>query len=337
MSQRGITLLGILILVLVILGIAAVALGRAGILQRIIPVPEVSEVTDLTRRVVGGDFNVTKDTPGYENFQELIQGCPGGRDCIPSIDNSSFEPIESGNSWLDDSDVVFVLEHKGEVRAYPQKILNRHEIANDVVAESPIVVTFCPLCGSALAFESAIDGQMLEFGVSGFLHNNDLVMYDRQTDSLWQQITGEAIVGELFGKRLTQLPLTGMLWSQFKKEFPAGEVLSRPSSLANYDFYPYGDYESNPNPLFPMQNVDRTIHPKAVVYGVEMNNSFKAYQEEKIESEGTINDKVGGVNLEISYNNGDVTVVREDTGEEIAATRLFWFAWKAFRPETDLY
>jgi hypothetical protein len=270
-----------------------------------------------------------------------MQGCPF-KDCIPSIDNPKFESAGSADEWLDDTDIVFALEYEGEVRSYPQRILNWHEIVNDEVAGDPLAVTFCPLCGSALAFDRGVDGQILEFGVSGKLHNNDLVMYDRETETLWQQITGEAIVGELFGKRLKQIPLNGMRWSQFKEQFPDAKVLSRDTGFSrNYDIYPYGDYEEDASPLFPVQGgVDSTIHPKALVYGVEVGEGkYKAYPEEKLIrlQSNKLEDSIDGVDLEIMYNNGDIRVVRLDTGEEIAATRLFWFAWKAFRPETKLY
>lgn len=334
MSVKGFTL------PVFILGIIAIVAVAFFVISRITGIQNpVTDVTQRAGRVIkgGGDFDFDENTPGYENYQKLIQGCPGGKDCIPSIDNPKFEPLNAGDKWLNDEDVVFALDHKGEVRAYPQRILNWHEIVNDEVSNDPLVVTFCPLCGSALAFDRTVDGQVLEFGVSGKLHNNDLIMYDRQTETLWQQITGEAIVGKLFGKRLTQVSMSGMRWKQFKDEFLEGLVLSRETGHArNYDSYPYGGYETDPSPLFPMQ-VDSTIHPKTVIYGVEVNDNFKAYPEEKIEKEKQISDKVGGVSVQLLYNNGDIVVKRLDTNEEIPATRLFWFAWKAFRPETKIY
>jgi len=340
MSIRGISLpvllIGLIVVVLVVVSLVSRLRGK--------PSP-VSEVTQRATRVItgGAGFDFDENTPGYENYITLLQGCPF-KDCIPSIDDPNFESVSEADNWLNDEDVVFALDYKGEARGYPQRILNSHEIVNDVVAGDPLAVTFCPLCGSALAFDRRVDGQTLEFGVSGKLHDNDLVMYDRKTDekpaeSLWQQITGEAIVGELFGKKLKQVPMSGMRWSQFKEEFPDGKVLSRDTGFSrNYDRYPYGTYEQDRSTLFPVEGgIDQTIHPKAVVYGVEVNGKFKAYEEDKIKAQGTIKDKIGGVEIEISYNNGDVTVKNLDTGEEVVATRLFWFAWKAFRSETELY
>ena len=335
MNTRGVALpvliIGIVVVGVIVVSVVSKLRGRAN------PVTEVAQ--KATKVITGGaGFDFDESTPGYENYTKLLQGCPF-KDCIPSIDDPVFESVSEADGWLNDDDVVFALDYKEESRAYPQKILNHHEIVNDVVAGDRLAITFCPLCGSALAFDSRVDGQTLEFGVSGKLLDNDLIMYDRQTESLWQQITGEAIVGEMFGKRLKQIPLPGMRWSQFKQDFPDGQVLSRDTGYSrNYDRSPYGDYEQRKAPLFPVAGgVDDTIHPKTVVYGVEIEKSFKAYPEEKIENEGEIEDQVGGVKVKLVYNNGDVTVERSDTGEEITATRLFWFAWKAFRPETDLY
>ena len=313
-------------------------LWRIGVFGPQKPIESVKEAGEKAVGVITGDdgFSFDQDIPGYETYLSFIQGCPT-KDCIPSIDDPKFESVSAADEWLDEEDVVFVVDYKGQVKAYPQRILNWHEIVNDVIGD-PLVITFCPLCGSALTFDRRVDGQTLEFGVSGKLHNNDLVMYDRQTESLWQQITGGAIVGELFGKRLAQIPTSGMRFSQFKIGFPNGEVLSRDTGFRrDYDSYPYGNYESDTNPLFPVEGgVDTTIHPKAVVYGVIIGEEAKAYSEGKIREEGIINDEVGGVSIKISYNNGDVNVIRSDD-LELAATRLFWFAWKAFHPDTKLY
>lgn len=300
----------------------------------------VQEVTEKATNIISGGagFNFPEDVPGRENLAKLRQGCPF-KDCIPSIDEPKFESISEADSWLEDENIVFALDYKGESKAYPQRILNWHEILNDQVSGDPLTVTFCPLCGSALAFERRVDGQTLEFGVSGKLLNNDLIMYDRETESLWEQITGEAIVGDFFGKRLTQVPLSGMRWSQFKEEFPQGEVLSQDTGFSrDYSRYPYGNYEQDVSVLFPVEGgVDTTIHPKTVVYGIEVGKNYKAYEEEKLEKEGEITDTVGGVEIKVTFKNGKVEARNLEADEELVATRLFWFAWKSFRPETELY
>lgn len=298
----------------------------------------------------GSGFSVDENTPGYENYKQLKQGCPF-RDCIPSIDQPKFESAEEADKWLEDEDVVFALEYEGVKRAYPQRILNWHEIVNDHVKLSGdknvasedfyFAVTFCPLCGSALTFDRTVGGQVLEFGVSGKLHNNDLVMYDRQSESLWQQITGEAIVGKMFGKKLRAIPMDTLRWSGWRSENPDTVVLSRETGFSrDYNRYPYGSYEEDTRVNFPVEGgVDDTVHPKAVVFGVEVNNSFKAYTQEALEedSDGVIRDNVGDAELEVTYRNGELSVINLKTREELAPVRLFWFAWKAFHPETELF
>lgn len=298
-----------------------------------------TETVERVQNIVTGrdGFAVDETTPGYENYKKLEQGCPF-IDCIPSIDNPKFVSVDEANEWLKDEELVFVVK-KGVVRAYPQKILNLHEIVNDEIDDTPIVVSFCPLCGSALAFERNVNGDILEFGVSGKLHNNDLVMYDRQTNSLWQQITGEAIVGDLFGTKLKQLSMGTMTWKDFKKKHETAQVLSQDTgSNRNYDVYPYGNYESSERVGFSVEGgVDNTLHPKAVVFGVEVDGLMKAYPEEKLQEEINVTDTIGKSKVEISYNDGDVRVLKIESAEEIPATRMFWFAWKAFRPDTQLY
>ncbi len=330
---------GYTLIVLIIVGVLLV-LGGISVLSRLKGGRNpVAEVAKKVAKVASGTdgFSYDKNTLGYDIYLDLIQGCPT-IDCIPSIDDPSFESVGSASDWMDTQDIIFVLEYGGETKGYPQKIMDRHEIVNDRVGGDAIAVTFCPLCGSALAFVRTIDGVETEFGVSGKLDETNLIMYDRVTQSLWQQITGEAIVGEQIGKRLKQIPLSGMRWSDFANDFPKAEVLSKEFDLLNYDNYLYGDYEENSRTIFPVEGgVDSTIHPKAVVYGVDLNGEQKAYPLEKIKDENVILDRVGGVEIEIKHNNGNIKVVRLDTNEEISSTRLFWFAWKAFQPDTELY
>jgi hypothetical protein len=334
-----------------IIAIVLLSLWRVGLFNPKKPGESVREIGGKAVDVLtgGGGFSVDENTPGYENYRQLSQGCPF-KDCISSIDDPKFESVEEADDWLRGDDVVFGLDYKGEQRAYPQRILNWHEIVNEKfqisnekgeIEELYIAVTFCPLCGSTLAFDRRVDGQMLEFGVSGKLHNNDLVMYDRQTESLWQQITGEAIVGELFGKRLKPISMETLRWREWKELHPETKVLSRDTGYSrDYDRYPYGSYEQSSSVSFPIEGgVDATVHPKTVVYGIEVGDSAAAYPEELLQADadGVVADTVGGQRVRIKYDRGSVTVENLDAGEEVVATRLFWFAWKAFHPRTELY
>jgi len=296
--------------------------------------------TEVIREVsLSTDFTNAKIDP-----EALEQGCFGGQDCIPSIDKPRFESAQSANEWLNKEDIVFALRYKDIQRAYPQRILNWHEIVNDTVAGDPILITFCPLCGSALAFERKVDGVITEFGVSGKLHNSDLVMYDRYEGSLWQQISGEGIVGPAAQRDevLIQVPISTTTWGEWKEKFPETEVLTRHSggySNKRYAQYPYGTYEEDDALYFGVEDEpDESLQIKTVVYGLELNGVKKAYTEEALKHEGVIEDTLGGTPITIARSeSGEITATNNETGEDIIPIRLFWFAWAAFNPDTELY
>ena len=273
--------------------------------------------------------------------EDLVQGCLGGQDCLPSIDNPKFENVEEASSWLKDEDVVFAINYKEVQRAYPQRILNWHEIVNDTIANDQIAITFCPLCGSALAFERKVDGIITQLGVSGKLHNSDLVMYDRYEGNLWQQITGEAIVGPAARRNevFKQVPIVTTTWGKWKKEHPTTEVLSKNTGhTRDYQQYPYGTYEQDDELHFGVKGLNKQLQIKTVVYGIEVNAVSKAYPESVFERQKVIEDTVGGAPITLSKADfGEVKVTNKQTGEKIIPVRLFWFAWAAFHPNTELY
>lgn len=271
--------------------------------------------------------------------EELIKGCFTGQDCIPSIDNPQFEK-GSEAEWMRPDDRVFGINLNGIQRAYPQRIMNWHEIVNDYFDKQPISITFCPLCGSAVAFERKVNNIPTEFGVSGYLHNSDLVMYDRYEGNLWQQITGEAIIGDAYLRKevLEQVPIVTTSWEEWLNEYPETEVLSIETGFnRNYEQYPYGTYEEDENLLFGNAD-DKRLHPKAVVYGIEINGKSKAYPLEKLQEQNTINDTFADTEIQISLNNdGSIDIIDTKTNESIIPIRLFWFAWASFYPDTELY
>jgi cytochrome c biogenesis protein CcdA len=273
-------------------------------------------------------------------LNQLDQGC-FGQDCIPSIDNPQFESASSADTWLDSSDVVFALDFHDQQRAYPQRIMNWHEIVNDTIDNQPVVVTFCPLCGSALAFNRQVNEVVTQFGVSGKLHNSDLVMYDRFEGSLWQQITGEAIVGPAARRDefLSPILITTTTWQEWKSQFPNTQVLSRDTGFnRDYNRYPYGTYEQDDQIYFGVQNTDRRLPLKQIIYGVELNGSSKAYPLSTLEQTPVIQDFLGDIAFQITRQpSGEVTITNFDTDQEIIPLRTFWFAWAAFHPETELY
>jgi len=288
--------------------------------------------TDIVRDTFGYGGNTASDVP----WDELIQGC-ARRDCIPSIDAPRFVAAADAE-FLGDDDVVMALELDGETRAYPIAILNYHEIVNDVVADTPVAVTYCPLCGSGLVFKRSFDGQVVEFGVSGLLRNNDLVLYDRDTESLWQQITGRAFAGPMRGETLHTVPVAMTRWGTWRSAHPDTRVLSLDTGFHRpyAEKTPYGDYDSSDRLMFPVAR-DRRLHPKTVVYGVEIEDRSFAVTERALEKEKTIESK-GSPRLRWTLNDaGQVEVVRLDNGEPQVPHRMFWFAWYSFHVDTGLY
>jgi Protein of unknown function (DUF3179) len=181
-------------------------------------------------------------------YSEFFSGGPQ-RDGIPPIDNPKVVPIAKMRGALDDRAPVMVVQQGQAVRAYPLEILVWHEIVNDVLGGRPIAVTYCPLCNSALVFDRRVGRLTLRFGTTGNLRNSDLVMWDRQTESWWQQVTGQAVVGKFTGTQLTALPSETLSWEVFKRRYPAGTVLSLHTGFDRpYGENPYAGYETDPSP-----------------------------------------------------------------------------------------
>ncbi len=270
---------------------------------------------------------------------QILSGGPG-KDGIPSIDNPKFWTREEANKFLKDDDIVLGLEFEGEARAYPLKILNWHEIVNDVINNKPILITYCPLCYTGIAFEREINGAAVEFGVSGKLYNNNLLMYNRGAEeSLWSQQLGEAVVGPLTGTKLKQIISDTLTWSDWKKKHPATLVLSTQTGHSrNYNANPYGNYEFDQGVIFPLTNDDTRLPRKTKVYGVEVNGRFKAYPVDKLKRGETITDTVGGKTVNINVDKlGSVRILDKQTDLEISWQISFWFSWAAFHPDTEVF
>ncbi len=184
-------------------------------------------------------------------------------DGIPAIDQPTFE-VASNVTWLDGREPVVALELNGQHRAYPVQVMTWHEIVNDTVDGTPIVVTYCPLCNTALAFNRVHGDRLLSFGVSGMLYNSDLVMYDRQTESLWSQIEGGSIAGFLAGDYLEFVPVTMRPWAEWSASHPDGWVLSRDTGVVrDYGRNPYVGYdEVSSGAWFPLTAEDGRLEPK---------------------------------------------------------------------------
>jgi hypothetical protein len=201
------------------------------------------------------------------------------------------------------------------------------------------LITYCPLCGSGIAFERRIAGEEVEFGTSGKLYNSNLVMYDRKTNSYWTQIGGQAVVGELTGLRLKPVSIETLVWRDWKSAHPDSEVLSQNTGFIRaYGRDPYGSYYEDSNLFFPVENQDNRIHAKTVIFGIEVDGAFKAYREDDLKELNVIEDIVNGVRVKVERDEiGIVKITNLDTEDEIVKERDFWFAWYAFHPDTELY
>jgi len=259
---------------------------------------------------------------------EFRSGGPG-KDGIPAIDEPKFVGVNEAN-FLDDRDPVLALELGGEARAYPLQILIWHEIVNDTVAGEAVVVTYCPLCNSSLVFRRIVDGAVLDFGVSGFLRNSDLVMFDRQTESWWQQVTGEALVGAYTGTVLDVVPASTIAFSEFRQAYPGGLVLSRETGYRrDYGRSPYAGYDTpGSDPFLFDGEVDDRLDAVDRVVAVEIAGDSVAYAFSRLAEHPAVNDTVGGVPIVVLYRPGvasplDRSSIAEskDVGQGVAFRR----------------
>ena len=238
-------------------------------------------------------------------YAEIRSGGPG-RDGIPPIDSPKFLALDEAGDFLRDEEPVIVFEHEGDARAYPLQILIWHEIVNDVVGGLEVAITFCPLCNSAIAFDRNFEGVVLDFGTTGNLRNSDLIMWDRQTESWWQQFTGEGIVGVHSGKRLSLVPSAINSWADFKAAYPDGEVLSRDTGFSrDYGINPYLGYDEADNPPFLYNGpTDGRLPPKERVVAVSIGTEDVAYPFTTLEVERAVNDVVGGEAIAVFFKPG---------------------------------
>ncbi|MBZ0185946.1 MAG: DUF3179 domain-containing protein, partial [Candidatus Obscuribacterales bacterium] len=221
------------------------------------------------------------------------------KDGIPAIDKPTFVDYRKADAWLSDQAPILVVTVDGKSHGYPLAVLLWHEIINDTVGGVPLAATYCPLCSAPIVFQRQLDGMTLTFGTTGRLRKSDLVMYDRQTQSWWQQYTGRCLVGSLAGKRLFIIQSKVMAYGKMKEELPAAEMLSKSTGYSrSYGFTPYIGYERTKGtpPLFNGE-IDDRLPPLERVVGVLANRSRRAYQLRTFKDQALLNDKLGGVPL----------------------------------------
>ena len=271
---------------------------------------------------------------------EVMSGGPP-KDGIPALDDPSFINV-SDESRIAALEPVITLELEGETpRAYPIRYLTWHEIVNDTVGGVPVAVTFCPLCNSALVFDRLVSGRTLSFGVSGLLRHSDMIMYDRETESWWQQAIGTGIAGAMNGAALTQLPSWMESWAEFRATNPKGRIMDEPNWARRYGQNPYVGYDSASRPfLYRGENPPHGISPLMRVVRV----GDTAWTLDKLSKAGEIRAQ----GLVISWRSGQASAldsavigqgrdvgtirVRNSAGQDVPHDVMFAFAFHAFFP-----
>jgi hypothetical protein len=285
-------------------------------------------------------------------LEEFQSGGPP-KDGIPAIDAPRYTRA-SEVDFLEDREPVIELTVEGESRAYPLQILTWHEIVNTQLGDVPVAVTFCPLCNTAIAFDRRVDGDVLDFGTTGKLRDSDLVMYDRQTESWWQQFGGDALVGKLAGRERRQLPARIVSWQEFRSRFPSALVLNRDTGFVrDYGSNPYAGYDDvDSPPFFAARNEDDDrLPPKERVVYVEVGEQAFAVPFPALVAKRTIEVETDEGQLLVKWRPGvasalDSGAIAEGrdvgsalallAGEPVPFSEPFWFAVAAFRPDIEI-
>jgi len=272
-------------------------------------------------------------------LSEILSGGPS-KDGIPSIDSPKFISTKEADKFLTAKSVGLGINLNGEARFYPYQILVWHEIVNDTVLDTPILVTYCPLCATGIVFERKVDNEVREFGVSGKLWQSNLLMYDRagneKVESLWSQVLGEAVLGPKTGVRLSIISSDTVMYENWKKKYPNTKILSKETGLLrNYALDPYGDYYTNESVSFGASFSDTRLHPKTFVLGIEFDEQYKAYNKDAL-PEGTTTDFFLGKAVRIIKDDIDGVRIFID-GNDTPYVGGFWFSWLAAHPDTKLY
>jgi len=260
------------------------------------------------------------------DWEEVLSGGPP-KDGIPAIDKPTFESVAAASERLVEQSPVLFFAHGRVARAYPLEILIWHEIVNDVVDGQPVTVTFCPLCNASIVFDRQVGDRTLDFGTTGKLRKSDLIMYDRQTETWWQQALGEAIAGELTGTRLNFLPSQVMSFGDFAAEFPAGEVLAIPAEFSrSYGQNPYTGYDSTARPFLYDGELDARLPATERVVGISIGDAAKAYAFSDLAKQGVVNDEIVGTAIVIFFKKGvssalDTALINQ--GRDVGGTVVF--------------
>jgi hypothetical protein len=262
------------------------------------------------------------------------------RDGIRSIDKPKFVSVDDA-SFMSDKDRVLGVSRNGISKAYPIKILDRHEIVNDRFEDEAVVITYCPLCYSGMVFSAQGVGFSLTFGVSGLLYNSDVLLYDRETGSLWSQLMSSSISGPLKNSTIRAIPASHTTWREWRSRYPDTMVLSTDTGFRfKYTRSPYRDYQRGGRLMYPVQNRSKRYRKKERVLGISSGDSSKAYPFKELRKNGktSFEDSFAGEIYTIEWSDdNDHARATNRSGKEVATVIVYWFAWYAFHPETEVF
>lgn len=293
-----------------------------------IPMAQADDESDCAPRNLPAANWSTDFCQSIVDYSEILVGHPV-KNGIPALSNPRMESLEAAAAWLSDRSPVIAVAIESEARAYPLAVLMWHEIANDEIAEIPIAVTFCPLCNSSVSFDRRLNGDLLEFGVSGLLRHSDLIMFDYATESWWQQLTGQGLAGDYAGALLEIVPSHVISFGSFAERHPNGLVLSRETGHhRHYGRNPYVGYDSNPGQpfLFPGPVDPRLPLPVAHVLAAVIDGVPVAYPFEILRADGLINDVVAGLPVVAFYEGGVASALGDaviDNARDIGTAALY--------------
>lgn len=268
---------------------------------------------------------------------ELVREGGPARDQIKAVDDPQFVSPEQA-TWVVADTPVIGLELNGQARAYPVHLMEHHQIVNDVLAGVPIALSYDPLAGTPRAFRRSVAGKNLHFGVSGLVYDACSLMYDRETQSLWSQFTGQAISGPLSGTRLERLRVRQEPRDLWLGRAPTSSVLVRPDPEGiDYRFSPYTAYWLQEDIPFPVAAKDSRFHAKELVLGIVMKGKARAYLGSLLTAAGgRVTDNFQGKKIQILYDSENA-FMQWEIPKGIEVTEAYWFAWKAFYPDTEVW
>jgi len=279
-----------------------------------------------------GGFTLTKLTV---DASKIVDGGPG-KDGIHSVDKPKFVELPEA-PWLELETEVLGLQIGDEARAYPVRMLEYHQIVNDVIGDKPVAVTYDPLAGTPAAFSRKVGDRTLTFGVSGLLYNDNFLMFDHETDSLWSQFLGKAIAGPLSGQQLERLPLRQETAGAWVKRSGHTQVLAHPDpEHVQYGMSPYSEYWIQDKILFPVTAKDERFHAKELVLGVVVDGKARAYLGSILTRDGDVDERIGGKRVQVRYST-ETGTFDWDVDKGVEVTEAYWLAWKAFHPDTEIW